>query len=166
MNQTEHSSKTIDEALTILENIYRKRAFSVFEMTLMESAASKLKLKLKQNTLTQPIKVDSINNNKPILKVYLAGPISADPKKLRHRFNVIAHYLKKMNIAVLNPASLPMGLDESEYMDICCAMIRSCEKVIMLKGWEESEGATAEYYLAKKLGKPILLEKNIKQKYK
>jgi len=159
MNQTELSSKTIDEALTILENIYRKRAFSVFEMTLMESAASNLKL----NLATQSIKSNSINDDKPILKVYLAGPISADPKKLRHRFNVIAHYLKKMNIAVLNPASLPMGLEESEYMDICCAMIRSCEKVIMLKGWEESEGAMAEYYLAKKLGKPILLEKNIKQ---
>jgi len=158
MNQTELSSKTIDEALSMLESIYRKRAFSVFEMMLIESAASNLKL----NNSTRAIKINPPDENKPILKVYLAGPISKNPKELRHRFNVIAHRLGKMKIAVLNPASLPMGLEESEYMDICCAMIRSCEKVIMLKGWEESEGAMAEYHLAKKLGKPILLETGIK----
>jgi hypothetical protein len=36
-------------------------------------------------------------------------------------------------------------------MDICCAMIRCADAVFMLRGWEKSAGAVAEYALARKL---------------
>ncbi|OCH31308.1 hypothetical protein A6E13_01900 [Aliivibrio fischeri] len=35
-------------------------------------------------------------------------------------------------------------------------MIRSVDCLVMLKGWEASEGAVCEYHLAKKLGKAIV----------
>lgn len=45
-------------------------------------------------------------------------------------------------------------------MDICCAMIRSVDCLVMLKGWEASEGAVCEYHLAKKLGKGIVIQED------
>ena len=59
---------------------------------------------------------------------------------------------------VLNPAILPGGLEQREYMDICCAMIRCADAVFMLRGWEGSEGAVAEHALAKKMGLKIITE--------
>lgn len=47
---------------------------------------------------------------------------------------------------------LPNGLTQAEYMDICLAMVRSVDAVYLLKGWEGSAGARAEYALAEKLG--------------
>ena len=43
-------------------------------------------------------------------------------------------------------------------MDICCAMIRCADAVFMLRGWEKSAGAVAEYALAKKIGLEIITE--------
>lgn len=52
----------------------------------------------------------------------------------------------------LNPAALPDGLSQREYMDICLAMLRCADAIHMLHGWQESEGAVAEHAMAKKLG--------------
>ena len=38
--------------------------------------------------------------------------------------------------------------------------ISDCDAIYMLKDWEESPGATAEYYFAKACGKEIILEKD------
>ena len=75
---------------------------------------------------------------------------------IKGRFNKAAFTLETKGFVVLNPASLPAGLTQAEYMDICCAMIRSCTKIVMLEGWQQSEGATAEYHLAMKLSKTLL----------
>ncbi|MEJ8918077.1 DUF4406 domain-containing protein [Escherichia coli] len=59
---------------------------------------------------------------------------------------------------VLNPAVLPGGLCQSEYMDICLAMVRSADAIYLLKGWDVSAGARAEHALAEKLGLTVIYE--------
>ncbi|EEO4650490.1 DUF4406 domain-containing protein, partial [Salmonella enterica subsp. enterica] len=59
---------------------------------------------------------------------------------------------------VLNPAVLPGGLCQSEYMDICLAMVRSADAIYLLNRWEESIGARAEHALAEKLGLTVIYE--------
>lgn len=72
-------------------------------------------------------------------------------------FNMAADMFESAGHCALNPAALPAGLSESEYMDICFAMIRAATAIYMLTGWEQSEGAQAEYHYAKKLGLEVLV---------
>lgn len=80
--------------------------------------------------------------------------MTGHPKLNRPAFRAAAAQLRdNLGRVVLNPATLPEGLTQAEYMDICLAMIRSADTVYLLCGWERSEGALAEYHYAKKIGK-------------
>ena len=88
-------------------------------------------------------------------KVYIAGPMTGLPFYNRPAFNRAEKELEEKGHVVLNPALLPSGLTQAQYMDICCAMLRSAEAVFMLSGWDLSAGARAEIALAEKLGLKI-----------
>ncbi|WP_337049242.1 DUF4406 domain-containing protein [Serratia fonticola] len=88
-------------------------------------------------------------------KVYIAGPMTGLPDFNRPAFFAMAESIKVVGGVPLNPAILPDGLSQAEYMDICIAMIRCATRVIFLKGWESSLGARAEMALAVKLNLPI-----------
>gem|GEM_PF-3445793 len=60
---------------------------------------------------------------------------------------------------VLNPARLPHGLTENEYMAIALSMVQIADELYMLDGWQDSAGAKAEHSLAQKLGKHIIYQK-------
>ncbi|WP_372941723.1 DUF4406 domain-containing protein [Shewanella sp.] len=83
---------------------------------------------------------------------YIAGPISGNIDINKQAFLNAADQLQSSGRVVLHSASLPVGLTEPQYMDICFAMIRACNEMVMLPGWRKSAGATAEYYYAKKIG--------------
>lgn len=68
-----------------------------------------------------------------------------------HYVGVAQQMLSGGHVA-LNPATLPDGLSQREYMDICLAMLRCADAIHMLHGWQESDGAVAEHAMAKKLG--------------
>lgn len=76
-------------------------------------------------------------------KIYIAGRITGE-KDFKKIFNAKEEELKSQGHIVLNPASLPPGLDYEEYMTICFAMIDVCEEVHFLPNWRESEGAKRE----------------------
>ena len=57
----------------------------------------------------------------------------------------------------LNPAILPDGLEQHEYMAICIEMVKMADQLVMLPGWERSAGARAEHALAIKIGKTMIL---------
>lgn len=90
--------------------------------------------------------------------VYIAGPMSGLPFFNRPAFNQAAAELSKKGFTVLNPATLPNGLTQPQYMDICCAMLRCADKIFMLSHWEQSEGASAEYALARKLSIEVIFQ--------
>ncbi len=72
--------------------------------------------------------------SKRIMKIYIAGPMTGYPDYNRTAFFSKAKELMEVGHIVLNPALLPAGLCESEYMDICLAMVRSANAVYLLKG--------------------------------
>ncbi|HBB7998802.1 TPA: DUF4406 domain-containing protein [Escherichia coli] len=95
---------------------------------------------------------------KRVLKIYIAGPMTGYPDYNRAAFNAKAIELMAEGHIVLNPAVLPGGLCQSEYMDICLAMVRSADAIYLLNRWEESVGARAEHALAEKLGLTVIYE--------
>ena len=95
---------------------------------------------------------------KRVLKIYIAGPMTGYPDYNRAAFNAKASELTAEGHIVLNPAVLPGGLCQSEYMDICLAMVRSADAIYLLKGWEASAGARAEHALAEKLELTVIYE--------
>ncbi|GGP37445.1 hypothetical protein GCM10009347_01770 [Shewanella algicola] len=94
-------------------------------------------------------------------KVYIAGPMSGLPDCNRPAFNLAAQVQKSLTHIVLNPATLPAGLSEPEYMQIGITMLMCADMVYMLDGWEQSHGARAEHALAQKLSLHIVYQEGI-----
>ncbi|BAE74784.1 hypothetical protein SGGMMB4_03424 [Sodalis glossinidius str. 'morsitans'] len=82
---------------------------------------------------------------------YIAGPMSGIPNYNRLAFYQAARELKQGGDTVLNPATLPDGLFEADYMRIVLAMLQCAQGIFMLEDWQDSEGALAEFHLARKL---------------
>lgn len=83
---------------------------------------------------------------------YIAGPITGDAG-YRLKFAAVASAIhkKKPDAAVINPASLPAGMDRSDYMAICLSMLMRADVVFLLPGWRTSGGAQIEKALAEYL---------------
>ena len=92
------------------------------------------------------------------MKIYIAGPMSGLVEFNRPAFMFTAAKLTGRGHTVLNPAILPDGLSQAEYMDICLAMLRCADAIYLLDGWESSLGAVAEKALAEKLGLTIAFQ--------
>jgi len=90
-------------------------------------------------------------------KIYIAGPMSGLPDFNRPAFHREANRLGKLGHVVLNPATLPDGLEQHEYMALCIEMVKIADQLTLLPDWEASAGATAEHALAIKLDKIITM---------
>lgn len=90
-------------------------------------------------------------------KIYIAGRITGY-KEFKKHFGKAESMLKNFGYIVLNPAELPTGLSQEEYMIICIPMLQICDAIYMLEGWEDSVGANIEHSLAKQAGKKIFYE--------
>jgi len=88
-------------------------------------------------------------------KLFLSGPMTGYDNFNRAAFNELADYYDKRGYSVLNPAILPNGLTEKDYMQICMAMLLCADEVAFLPKWNESPGAISEHSLACKLKMPI-----------
>ena len=86
--------------------------------------------------------------------LYIAGPIKG-VRNYRERFEEAALAARKLGWAVLNPATLPAGLPQDRYMPTCLMMLNSADAVLLLDGWEDSEGAQIEKRFAAYQGKWI-----------
>lgn len=87
--------------------------------------------------------------------VYLSGKMRGLPDYGRKTFNFVAKNLETLGYQVINPALLPTGLRNEDYMPICTAMIDACDIVVLIDGWESSQGAKAEAMYADCQGKRI-----------
>jgi hypothetical protein len=87
--------------------------------------------------------------------IYIAGPMSGIKDHNRPLFKKVAAEIAEQGHSVLNPAMLPDGLTQGQYMQICLPMVAVADELVMLPGWERSEGAYIEFLLAKKSGKTI-----------
>lgn len=87
--------------------------------------------------------------------IYIAGPMTGIKEFNRPLFNKVAIELTEQGHSALNPATLPDGLTQGQYMQICLPMVAVADELVMLPGWEQSEGAYIEFLTAKKAGKTI-----------
>lgn len=87
--------------------------------------------------------------------VYLSGPITG-VENFFNNFAAAERRVKGMGYpVVLNPATIPAGLRQEDYMRICHAMLDAADIIVMLDGWQRSNGAHIERELAFYTGKDV-----------
>ena len=87
------------------------------------------------------------------MKIYIAGKITGDPD-YRAKFADAQRQIEAQGHIVLNPATLPEGMEPKDYMRICFAMIDCADTVFLLPGWQGSPGAQLELAYCRYIGKP------------
>ncbi|SCC35212.1 DUF4406 domain-containing protein [Kosakonia oryziphila] len=95
------------------------------------------------------------------MKIFISGPMTGLPHFNRPAFHEASLLLGSQGHIALNPATLPDGLSEKEYMDICLSMLRCADAIYLLDGWKLSAGARVEHALAEKLALLIISEKSL-----
>lgn len=95
------------------------------------------------------------------MRVYISGPMTG-VADYEERFNAAEELLRKDGFKVLNPSRWGWFLRYLPYkvalaFDIC--MMCRCDRVFMLDGWTESNGARAEYAFAQSTGMIITYER-------
>ena len=89
------------------------------------------------------------------MKIYLAGKITGDAD-YRQKFAQAEQKLLSSGYTVLSPAILPEGMEKSDYMRICLAMIDCADMAIFLPDSQESAGAQVEREYCRYIDKFIL----------
>lgn len=90
------------------------------------------------------------------MKVYIAGPMTGLPQFNRPAFHQAAMNLSFEHHVPLNPAILPDGLSEADYMAVGITMLQRADAIFLLTGWQFSAGARSEHALALKLGLEVI----------
>lgn len=84
------------------------------------------------------------------MRIYISGPITGTSDCLL-RFEAAEKLLRKRFplAEIINPAevcrSLPKSFSHADYMDICLTLLKKCEKLYLMNGWERSEGCREEW---------------------
>ena len=89
-------------------------------------------------------------------KVYIAGKITGD-SAYREKFRKAQRELEEGGFIVLNPAELPEGMDSSDYMRICFAMMDCADVVAFLPDYSQSRGAMLEFDWCQYTGKQTVM---------
>lgn len=93
------------------------------------------------------------------MKVYIAGKVTGNPNYVDEFFFASAFY-KALGHIVLNPATLPDGMNTADYMRICLPMLFTADCVVLLPSWKESKGAKIEKELAAYIGIGTIFAEN------
>ncbi len=99
-------------------------------------------------------------------KVYISGAITGTDDYMEH-FERAERELIEEGFTAVNPARIlshmPAGTTHEEYMVLSMELLKMCEYIYMLKGWEDSTGANREYGYALASDIIILREKDEKK---
>ena len=95
------------------------------------------------------------------MKIYIAGKITGD-NGYRAKFQEAAETLETLGHVVLNPAILPAGLEQVDYMRICLAMLEAADLAVFLPDYRESAGAMVEWAWCQRTGKDCAMYMEIK----
>lgn len=89
-------------------------------------------------------------------KWYLSGSVSSDPD-FRDKFAYAEFQLKKCGFKVLNPVKHEKdGKKWSYYLKKDIRKLTRCQGIILLEGWQDSEGANLELAIARGLGFEVM----------
>ena len=95
------------------------------------------------------------------MKIYIAGKITGD-NDYKAKFWEAAEKLEALGHVVLNPAILPAGLEQVDYMRICLAMLEAADLAVFLPDYRESAGAMVEWAWCQRTGKYCALYSDMK----
>lgn len=111
------------------------------------------------STLIAPPDVDGpALASSPVVKLYLAGPMTGLPGFNYDAFHGAARVLRDAGYEVVSPAEAGGdGLDRPwvEWMRLLIPQLVACDGVAQLDGWETSRGARLETCIAVELGMPV-----------
>lgn len=97
--------------------------------------------------------------------VYISGKITGTDDYME-RFDEAEKKLSEAGYMVINPARImqPVAgwMDYWKIIDICVAMVKVCDIIFMLNGWEDSTGASTERTFAKMAGIKVWEEGGLK----
>lgn len=99
--------------------------------------------------------------------VYISGKITGT-KDYLNRFHMAQNSLERSGHTVVNPAEIGTALDRmvpfemthDEYMQIDLMLLKKCDAIYMLKGFDDSPGAREERVKAIAWGEKVLYEED------
>ena len=100
-------------------------------------------------------------------RIYIAGPMTGKEDMNRVEFRKAAKFVEESSKGFsigFNPHDVAnmLGWDEqtplSTIASTLLADLSSCDAIYMLRGWEQSKGATAEHAVAKWIGLEIIYQ--------
>lgn len=94
------------------------------------------------------------------MKVYISGPMEGVRDYLDN-FQEAEETLLKLGYDVVNPAKLDkavkgVGLSREDYLDLDLELLKWCDAIVMLDGWQQSRGCNREYGYAIGRGMKII----------
>ena len=92
------------------------------------------------------------------MRIYISGAMSSCMSTYRQKFARVQKKLEDEGHIVINPATLPVGLDSDKYMPICLSMIDGADAIFLFNNWQISKGALLEKAYAEYQGKEILFD--------
>lgn len=99
--------------------------------------------------------------------IYLSGKISGNPD-FKDQFAEAERLARDTfkacdEVVILNPATLPSGMTQADYMRISIAMLDCADAIFILHNWKDSEGARIEVAYAEKCGKIEVFVQSVTQ---
>lgn len=90
------------------------------------------------------------------MKVYIAGAITNNPN-YKEQFKAAEEMLIAAGYAVINPCKND-GFEYREYINMGLCELMHCDAIYLLKGYENSTGATLEHDYARTVGLIVIKE--------
>lgn len=83
------------------------------------------------------------------MKIYIAGPITNNPD-YKKQFCDAEDFVRKRGHSVMNPAWIVPGKEFSydDYISVSKSMLQVCDGILLLRNWENSDGARKEMFYA------------------